>query len=345
MAPLAWVKRLSNDLPELKKIPLFDWEAFSTSLASRFGVSKLQFRTRHHEMRQGAAIYKGIGTDFHTLQISLSNLGIAYWIMSKEDVAKLTTALMRPASKSRSSLSEILQEGFYRYLTLECLDTLENLGAFQSLTLRLTEEETVVDKALCIDVEIDLDQKGFWGRLVIPSELQQALETHFADRPDQYISTELAKNLELSIGVKTGSVTLSQEEWKKIKAGDFVLLDKESYDARKGSGMCLLMLEKTPLFNAKIKPHKIEITDYAFYHEESMSEETAALKELPIEVTVELARIKMTLDELMHLSPGKTLDLPIHPEQNVTLTVNGKKVGRAELLYLGHQLGIRILDI
>jgi flagellar motor switch/type III secretory pathway protein FliN len=53
----------------------------------------------------------------------------------------------------------------------------------------------------------------------------------------------------------------------------------------------------------------------------------------------------MTLDQLMNLTPGNTLEIPIHPDQGVSLTVNGQKVGRAELVYLGEQLGLRILEI
>jgi flagellar motor switch protein FliN/FliY len=53
----------------------------------------------------------------------------------------------------------------------------------------------------------------------------------------------------------------------------------------------------------------------------------------------------MTVDHLMKLSPGNFLELPIHPEQGVNLTVNGQKIGRGELVYLGEQLGIRILEL
>ena len=118
----------------------------------------------------------------------------------------------------------------------------------------------------------------------------------------------------------------------------------------------------TPIFNVKIKQNKIELVDYAFFYEDNMENkrentrepveklpesegEVVALKELPLYVTVEIARLKITLDQLMHLNPGNTLELPIHPDQGVSLTVNGQKVGRAELVYLGEQLGLRILEI
>jgi flagellar motor switch protein FliN len=74
-------------------------------------------------------------------------------------------------------------------------------------------------------------------------------------------------------------------------------------------------------------------------------ESSGSIKDVPLNVCVELARLRITLDHLMHLNPGNMLELPIHPDQGVSLTVNGKKVGRAELIYVGETLGIRILEL
>ena len=77
----------------------------------------------------------------------------------------------------------------------------------------------------------------------------------------------------------------------------------------------------------------------------SQEMEPVSIKELPLDITVEIGRIRITLDQLMQLTPGNQLELPIHPDQGVNLTVGGNKIGRAELVYLGEQLGIRILEI
>ncbi len=223
----------------------------------------------------------------------------------------------------------------------------------------MSEEELLFEKAFCIDVEIG---KNGWGRLAIPERFRAEWISHFSSTASEYIPSELAQRTEVIVGVKTGSVVLSQNEWKKIQAGDFVLLDQGSYDPREGNGIAMLMLQSTPLFNVQIDRHSIILSDYAFYYEDNMEKkggippeereklsmeegEVIALKELPLYVTVEIARIKMSLDHLMHLNPGNTLELPIHPDQGVSLTVHGQKVGRAELVHLGDQLGLRILEI
>jgi flagellar motor switch protein FliN/FliY len=77
----------------------------------------------------------------------------------------------------------------------------------------------------------------------------------------------------------------------------------------------------------------------------SIEEPPSALSNLPMELTVELAKISMTLEKLMQLQPGNFLELSTSLENPVNITVNGKKIARAELATLGETLGIRILEI
>lgn len=70
-----------------------------------------------------------------------------------------------------------------------------------------------------------------------------------------------------------------------------------------------------------------------------------APEKLPVHLTVEAGRIKMTVEELMKLAPGNLIDLRVFPEQGVDLVVNGKRVGRGELVRMGEMLGVRILSL
>jgi flagellar motor switch protein FliN/FliY len=66
---------------------------------------------------------------------------------------------------------------------------------------------------------------------------------------------------------------------------------------------------------------------------------------IPIQLTVEVGRVRMTAHDLLNLSPGNLLELNVRPEQGVDLIVNGKKVGRGELVKVGEILGVRILQL
>jgi flagellar motor switch protein FliN/FliY len=77
------------------------------------------------------------------------------------------------------------------------------------------------------------------------------------------------------------------------------------------------------------------------------SEKKASIKpeELPIQVVIEVGRLQMSIQKLMELQPGNTLELDIHPEDGVDLVVNGRRVGKGELLKIGETLGVRVLDL
>lgn len=73
--------------------------------------------------------------------------------------------------------------------------------------------------------------------------------------------------------------------------------------------------------------------------------ETIKLDEIPIVVTVEVARIKTTVQTLTNLQPGNLLELHVQPEHSVDLTVNGRRIGRGELMRVGEALGVRVLEV
>lgn len=67
-------------------------------------------------------------------------------------------------------------------------------------------------------------------------------------------------------------------------------------------------------------------------------------EDIPITISVEVGRLQMTIQKLTQLEPGNMLELDVHPENGVDLVVNGKCIGKGELLRIGDVLGVRILD-
>jgi flagellar motor switch protein FliN len=70
-----------------------------------------------------------------------------------------------------------------------------------------------------------------------------------------------------------------------------------------------------------------------------------SLDSIPLNIVVEIGRLNMTLAKLKELQPGHLLELDIKPEQGVDLTINGRCVGRGELLRVGESLGVRVLEL
>ena len=70
-----------------------------------------------------------------------------------------------------------------------------------------------------------------------------------------------------------------------------------------------------------------------------------ALEDIPMTLTVEVGQIELTMDQLLKLEPGNLLDVTLHPRNGVDLTVNGRIVGKGELIRIGETLGVRILQV
>lgn len=83
------------------------------------------------------------------------------------------------------------------------------------------------------------------------------------------------------------------------------------------------------------EPEKTELAPPSQFHK---------IDDIPMTITVEVARIQMSLQQLMQLAPGNMLELDVKPENGVDLVVNGRCIGKGELLKIGDTLGVRILD-
>jgi len=367
--PLAWARKVDAALRQLDKIPLngnaprFDILQISSLIASHFDAPSLSVELGDCSWCGAGEVKEGLGSNVVSLGISVTPLaGEVIWLMGRDDVAHLTSWLMNGKTRARPISSEVLQEGFYRYLALEALDALQSLDSLKSFSLKICDDEESLDKnAYCIDVKLSYERSSCWGCLVLSPRFLTSWQRHFVSLRELFCLSSMSKSLEVPLSICMGKISLSSTEWKQLKAGDFVLLDRGGYDPRHREGIAALMLGSTILFHVAVKENKLKMLDYVQVYEEMMKkpgapenieaesslpeeERAVSVKELPLHITVELARLRMTVDQLMKLSPGNFLELPIHPEQEVALTVNGQKIGRAELVYLGEVLGIRILE-
>ncbi|MFA6914794.1 MAG: type III secretion system cytoplasmic ring protein SctQ [Parachlamydiales bacterium] len=75
------------------------------------------------------------------------------------------------------------------------------------------------------------------------------------------------------------------------------------------------------------------------------SAKSGSLKDIPMHVVVEVGRFQMTVEKMMELQPGNMLNLNVSPEDGVDLVVNGRRIGRGELLKFGETLGVRITEV
>ena len=83
---------------------------------------------------------------------------------------------------------------------------------------------------------------------------------------------------------------------------------------------------------------------------EATSEQATArnfdlLLDIPLEVTVELGRTRLTLRELLGLVGGSVVELGKLAGESLDVLVNGKLVARGECVTVNDKFGVRITDV
>lgn len=69
------------------------------------------------------------------------------------------------------------------------------------------------------------------------------------------------------------------------------------------------------------------------------------LLDVPLDVTVELGRNRMTIQDLLALSPGAVVELDKIAGEPLDIVVNDRLIARGEAVVVNDKFGIRITDI
>lgn len=326
---------------------------------------------------------EGLGKILFPLAILWTPLGHpAYFVTSQDDLTLLMADLFGGSRAAAYFSDPSLIQGFYTYLAAEILHTLEQtkcayplvprLGSADSLDATLFQAPTFV-----IDLSCAFESYTFRGRLFLTEAFRNEWKSYFSHFPPPPLSPSLQEKLSVELSVEVGKSQLSLQEWKKVAIGDCVLLDSALYDPSTTRRSVLLTLHHQPLWRGRLKEGVIKLIEPVTYEEvdapmnetpsfdsgldqededipplsgpegETSSGKAPSLdvESVPIQLTVEVGRLRMSVKELMALAPGNLLELSHSPEQGVDLLLNGRKVGRGELVRVGDALGVRIVSL
>lgn len=413
--PLDWIRQIDAQLAELDEKPQFgipstlDWQRLETDLRTLLNKPEL---TLTHSVKGWVASGQhlaGLGENLVALSIEWAPLSApAFFVTGEYTLKELMGDLLAIEEEAPTFYDPALVDGFCSYFTAELLRLLSKQQFASPLSPRLGPQidnmQQVLGDESCfaIDVALQLNGKHLWGRVLLSESFRREWKTYFAHQGPAPLTEEMRQKLIVELGLEVGHTRLKFDEWKKVKTGDFVILDHCSYDPAEMKGSVVLTLQQKPLLRGRLKEGGIKITNYPVYDEvsdmnedqpypspdsplgngenlysdlgeddESAFDEDEELfggleekpsqaidpqapsegnisispEELSIQLTVEVGRVRMTAGALMSLAPGNLLDLHVAPEQGVDLVINGKKVGRGELIRMGDVLGVRILSL
>jgi len=69
------------------------------------------------------------------------------------------------------------------------------------------------------------------------------------------------------------------------------------------------------------------------------------LLDIPVDLSVEIGRTKMTIGELLSLSKGSTVELNKIAGESVDIFVNDRLLGKGDIVVVNERLGVRIIEI
>jgi flagellar motor switch protein FliN/FliY len=73
--------------------------------------------------------------------------------------------------------------------------------------------------------------------------------------------------------------------------------------------------------------------------------ELERLRDVPVELAVEIGRTRMTIGETLALGPGSIVTLNRLAGEPVDLLVNGKPIARGEVVVIDEEFGLRVTEI
>jgi len=76
-----------------------------------------------------------------------------------------------------------------------------------------------------------------------------------------------------------------------------------------------------------------------------MATDLKTICKLEVPVIVQVGQHRVSMDEILALSPGTILELEKSAEEELTLLINNKPIGRGEAVKVGENFGIRISHI
>jgi flagellar motor switch protein FliN/FliY len=75
------------------------------------------------------------------------------------------------------------------------------------------------------------------------------------------------------------------------------------------------------------------------------SDALSMLRDVEVELTLEIGRKRMKIADVVKLGPGRTVELEKMAGEPLELLVNGRLIGRGEAVVVGDRYGIRITEI
>jgi len=374
--PWNWLEELDPVFLDLEGIPLssipkgFSLDIFQKKLSEKLKIQATVEVLDPLPLESSKAKEKG-------LIFSVPGMpGTLAFTMPRAEIEELLFFLLE--GKKDGTISDEYVEPFWNFFVDILKSSFqESFQGEQALSLQqVGEGQLPHPPALLFPLKASFNGKTFSASLVVGEAfLKEWRKSHLKSVHAGKVAALLKERIEIPVDVVVGGIELPKSDWKKIEEGDTLLLDHLTYSPGAEKGEALLFFGEHPLFRIKAKTGAVKIIepakgvkifmplepeqpvekekedDIGAVPEEmpTLTEEDrgapVSLHDLPLQIRIEMGRFKLPLNQVLELQEGNILKLDVDPRKGVDLVVEGKVIGRGELVKIGDLVGVRITDL
>lgn len=259
----------------------------------------------------------------------------------------------KPATLATPGALTRIEEAAFGWLLLSVLNTLRGVAPVAAryaprLISFHTERAPVLTtldgrrRHLGVEVSVTIGEQRGHARLVLPAMWLQSTLAAVEPAPPGELAPELGAAA-LDARCLLGSLKLGADEAAALTAGDVIVFDGVTGDASALLGPGRLVTPAFELFGAfTADGFTLTRASERPTLENAMSNVDPSL---PVDVEIELARLRLPLQQLASLRPGGVLPLHVNAAQTVIIRIGDKPVARAELVEIEGEIGARILSL
>lgn len=185
----------------------------------------------------------------------------------------------------------------------------------------LIEDEDILNAFLdnddpIVKINFNMEIEG-----LLTSEIMQILPLNFA----KTMAVRVIKGVEQPEEPEAAKTAVADESVPKTAAGSSVIKDREDVDVK---------MVKFPSFNSS-QPRTGD----------PLLQNIEMIKDVPMKVTVELGKTRKKIKEILDFNTGLVIVLDKMAGEAVDILVNGKNVGKGEVVVIDDNYGVRITEI
>jgi type III secretion protein Q len=192
---------------------------------------------------------------------------------------------------------------------------------------------------LCVESEVFAGNQNGLARMFLP---QRVVERALHECPDVK-ADEIPKSLRdanISFWSFVGPCLVPREEFDSLGAGDALVFPNSMHEKRVW-GPCRILGSGIEV-RACLSEKGLEVQEI---NTAAVLPEVLMSSTLPVEVEIELAKVRIPIAELSTIRPGAILPLHVTARDFVTLRVGDRPFAQAELVNVEGQIGARIIKM